>query len=235
MKIKLIFIVLLSFFFIQCSKDDEKLLSAGIETRVSGKITDNNNAPISNVKLKISEYKITSNGFSIYGNLPDFVQDLELSETNSNGEYNFTFKTSGQGNYYALQIQPSPFNEQRYWNCCYNSKIENIGDIHYFNYNQLIKLFPCDVTINLNNVSDFPLKVNHETTLQNNNNSNDIIDNNQVIRRIYIMKNNTQTLQISRTKSNGTRQVANYTFPASNVETLTTQRITINETDFINI
>jgi len=138
MKIKFIFIVLLSFFFIQCSKDDEKLLSAGIETRVSGKITDNNNAPISNVKLKISEYKITSKGFSIYGDLPDFVHDLELSETNSNGEYNFTFKTSGQGNYYALQIQPSPINEQRYWNCCYNSKIENIGNIHYFNYNQLV-------------------------------------------------------------------------------------------------
>lgn len=235
MKIKYLLIILFSLFLIRCSKDDEKLLPAGIETRVSGRITDNNNSPIPNVKLKIVEYIAKSKGFNLYGNFPDFVQDLGLSETNSNGEYNFTFKTSGQGNYYALEIQPSPITEQKYWNCCYNSKIDNIGNNHYFNYNQLIKLFPCDVTINLNNVTDFPLKVNHETTLQNNNNSNDIIANNQVTRRIYIKKYNTQTLQISRTKSNGIRQLATYTFPASNVETLTTQNITINESDFINI
>jgi hypothetical protein len=235
MKIKHLIIILISFFLIQCSKDDPKFLPAGIETRVSGRITDINNSPIHNVKLKIGEYKITSKGFSIYGNLPDFVKDLELTETDSNGEYNFTFKTSGQGNYYALEIQPSPIDEQKYWNCCYNSKIDNIGNNHYFDYNQLIKLFPCDVTINLNNVTDFPLKVNHETTHQNNNNSNDIIDNNQVVRRIYIKKYNTQTLQISRTKSNAIRQIATYTFPASNVETLSTQNITIKESDFINI
>jgi hypothetical protein len=235
MKIKYLLFIFFSFFLIQCSKDDEKFLSAGIETRVSGRITNVNNSPIPNVKLKIGEYKITSKGFSIYGNLPDFVQDLELTETDSNGEYNFTFRTSGQGNYYALEIQPSPIAEQKYWNCCYSSKIDNIGNNHYFNYNQLIKLFPCDVTINLNNITDFPLKVNHETTLQNNNNSNDIITNNQVVRRIYINKDNTQTLQISRTKSSGIRQIATYTFPASNVETLTTQNITIKESDFTNI
>jgi hypothetical protein len=232
---KLIFLLAITFTLSCCEKDASDLLSEGIETRISGRITDLYNSPISNVKLKVMEYKSTSSSWSLYGNFPDFIQDIEVSETNANGEYDFTFKTSGKGNIYQIEIQPSPISEQKYSNCCHSEHIPNIGNPFIFNYNQLIKLYPCDVTINLNNVSDFPFQVYHQTTLYPNNNTSDIISNNQVIRRIYISKYNPQKLSINRIKSNGIKQVATYTFQASNVETLTIQSITINETDFKDI
>ncbi|QBN18042.1 hypothetical protein [Flavobacterium nackdongense] len=232
---KLFLLLAITFTLTCCDKDEADLLSEGIETRVSGRITDFNNSPISNVKLKVMEYKSKSRYLSLYGNFPDFIQEIEVSETNTNGEYDFTFKTSGKGNVYQIEIQPSPISEQKYSNCCHSEPITTIGNPFIFNNNQLIKLYPCDVTINLNNVSDFPFQVYHETTRNPTNNSNDIISNNQVIRRIYISKYYPQKLYINRIKSNGIKQVATYIFPASNVETLTVQSIIINETDFKNI
>jgi hypothetical protein len=231
----LLLLFTIAFTLSSCSKDEADVLSEGIETRVSGRITDFNNSPIPNVKLKVMEYKSTSSSWSLYGNFSDFIQDIEESETNANGEYDFTFKTSGKGNIYQIEIQPSPISEQKYSNCCHSERITTIGNPFIFNYNQLTKLYPCDVTINLNNVSDFPFQVYHETTFNPNNNSNYIVSNNQVIRRIYIAKYSPQKLYINRIKSNGIKQVATYSFPASNVETLTVQSITINETDFKDI
>lgn len=104
----LIFLFVIVLTLTSCSKDDTDLLSEGIETRITGRITDFNNSPISNVKLKVMEYKSTSSSWSLYGNFPDFIQDITSSETNANGEYDFTFKTSGKGNIYQIEIQPSP-------------------------------------------------------------------------------------------------------------------------------
>ncbi|UQD57142.1 carboxypeptidase-like regulatory domain-containing protein [Flavobacterium sp. K5-23] len=234
MKSNLFFIVLICLFFVSCSQDDENLLSVGIQTRVTGKITDSYNSPIPNVKLKISEYKLKPNNSIFFGNLPNFIQHLESSQTNSNGEYNFTFKTSGQGNFYSLEIEPSPISEQKYWNCCVGLvPIKNIGENFIFNTYQLVNLYPCDVTFNLNNISNLPLQIIHETTRFDNNTA-EINSNSQVVKRIYLIKYNMQTIKIFRTK-NGITQKASYTFPASNVETLTTQNITIYETDFTNI
>lgn len=234
MKKKLLLLAI-TFILSCCSNDEPEALTEGIETRVSGRITDFKNSPISNVKLKVKEYKSTGSSWSLYGNLPDFIQDIEFSETNANGEYNFTFKTSGKGNIYQLEIQPSPISEQKYSNCCHSERITTIGTTFIFNYNELTKLYPCDVTINVNNVSDFPFQVYHETTFNPNNNSSDIVSNNQVIRRIYISKYSPQKLYINRIKSNGIKQVATYTFSASNVESLTVQSITIKESDFKDI
>ena len=236
MKLKTIFFVFLSLVFAQCSRDDEDLLSAGIETKVLGKLTDYQNAPIPNAKLKIGEFKQEWHNQSVYGGnyIDNFVQYLDSIETNSNGEYNFTFKTSGQGNVYKLMLQNSPLNEQKYWSCCMGFiDIENIGKTFTFNTIQLINLYPCDVTFNLNSISNFPLFVDHDTT-KFENNRYEINSNLSVLKRFYISKYSTQTIKIFRDK-NGIKQKATYTFPASNLETLTTQSITINEADFINI
>lgn len=236
MKTRFLFFLLLSLIFIQCNKDEENLISSGIQTTVSGRLTDFNNSPIVNAKLKVGEYKQEwHNQGPNTGNYIDvFVQWLSTSETDSNGDYNFTFTTSGKGKIYKLALEDSSINEQTYWNCCLdNINIENIGGNFNFNYNQLAKLYPCDITFNLNNISDFPLYVNHETTFFDIN--SEINSNSQIVKRIYIIKNNNQTVKILRTKSNGIQQIATYTFPASNVEILTTQNITINESDFVNI
>ena len=229
---KLFVMLVITFSLICCDKDDPAMLSAGIETRISGKITDFNDSPISNVKLKVMEYKSSSGSWSSNGNFLDFVQDIASNETNTNGEYDFTFKTSGKGNIYQIEIQPSPSNEQKYCNCCHSGNISSIGSHFIFNYNQLIKLYPCDVTVNLNNVSDFPFEVYHETVYNSSNNLTNIISNTQVNKRIYISKYEPQKLNISRIKLNGIKQVATYTFPPSNVETPTLQNIIINEIDF---
>jgi hypothetical protein len=48
--------------FGSCSKDDENLIPAGIQTRILGHVTSINGENLSDVEIKIGEYVETTNG-----------------------------------------------------------------------------------------------------------------------------------------------------------------------------
>lgn len=95
------------------------------------------------------------------------------------------------------------------------------------------ELFPCDVNIQINKIQILPVYPKHKKTFDYN--LTEINSNQNQIKRIYIDKYEAQIFEIYRVKPNATRQKASYTFPASNVEILTTQNIVVNEIDFTDI
>jgi hypothetical protein len=227
MKSKFLLLALL-ICFISCEKDN---IQEGKVTRVYGKLTDYYDIPITNGKMKVGEYKFKPN--SVNGGFDFFQKWIDSSYTNQNGEYDFTFKTSGNGTSYKIILEDSPITEQRFWSLMDPVDITNIGGSFNFSTNQLANLYPCDVTINLNNITILPIEIWHETTF--NSNIPEINSNTTYVKRIYVIKYNSQTLIFYRTKPNGVRQKAIFTFPASNSTNTTTQNITLNETDFVDI
>lgn len=211
---------------VSCEKEN---IQRGIQTKVSGRLSTYYGESIINAKVRIGEFK---NEFVSDGGSRDyFVRAIDSILTNSNGEYEITFKTTGEGSSYRLLINDSP-NDQSFYGFYDSVEITNIGNPFIFNYNQFTKLYPCDVTINLNNITILPILIWHETTRIVN--TPEITTNSTFVKRIYISKYNAQILNLSRTKSNGISQKAIFTFPASNSENLTTQIINLNESDFVD-
>lgn len=225
-KIYCFFIIITLF---SCEKDT---IPEGLETRVFGTLTDYYGIPITNAKMKVGEYKFKPN--SVNGGFDTFQKWIDSSYTNQNGAYDFTFKTSGKGTSYKLILENSPTEtQQRYWSLLDPIYINNIGKSFNFSTNQLANLYPCDVTITMNNLTVFPIFIAHDTTF--NSATPEINSNATHIKRIYIIKYNTQTLNFYRTKPNGVNQKAIFSFPASNAATITTQNITLSDTDFIDL
>ncbi|TGD59363.1 carboxypeptidase-like regulatory domain-containing protein [Flavobacterium humi] len=218
-------------FLLLLSCDKENTIRSGVETRVSGRVTDHSGVPIADVKVKIGEFR-QKNG-SLYVN-EYFERWIDSSSTNSNGEYDFLFKTTGKGSSYTFFLANSPIDEQHYWGGTNGIPIMNLGGSFTFSTNQFFYLYPCDITFNATGATGFPLYISHDTTFFSDENSR-INSGSAVAKRIYISKYYPQTVTIMRAKTNGTMQKATYSFPASNAETLTTQSITINETDFVDI
>ncbi len=216
--------------FIGCKKEN---IASGINTRVYGKFSDYLYSPIPNAKLKVGEYKFKFN--SVNGGTHIFQKWTDSTYTNSNGEYDFTFRTSGQGSLYKLTLDNSLLDtQQKYWSLLDPVEIKNIGSSFNYSTNEIVLLYPCDVTINLNNIVHFPIEIHHKTTRKS---GNDVaINSNSIyVRRIYIDEYFAQTLSFYRTKPNGVIQKATFQLPATNTRALTTQNITLNEIDFIDI
>ncbi len=213
--------------FISCEKEN---IQSGIQTKVSGKLTNYDGEPISNSKVRIGEFK---NKFVSDGGSTDyFSKYVDSTLTNNNGDYDITFKTTGEGSSYRLILENNP-NDQSYYGLYDSVEIKNLGNPFVFNYNQFTKLYPCDVTINMNNILILPIEIYHETTRRIFN--PEITTNSIFVKRIYITKSGTQKFTLQRTKPNGTYQQAVFNFPASNSTLLTTQNINLNDSDFIDI
>lgn len=220
------FLIIITLF--SCEKDP---IPEGLETRVFGTLTDYYGIPVTNAKMKVGEYKFEPN--SVNGGFDTFQKWIDSSYTNQNGAYDFTFKTTGQGTSYKLILENSPTEtQQRYWSLLDPVSIANIGKNFNFSTNQLAILYPCDITITMNNLSVFPIFIEHDTTF--NSATPEINTNATYIKRIYIIKYNVQTLNFYRTKPNGVNQKAVFSFPASNTAATTTQNITLSDTDFID-
>lgn len=225
MKKKLIYLFLI-LLLVSCEKEN---IESGIETKVTGKLSNFQGEPIVNAKVKIGEYK---NRFVSDGGSTDyFSKYIDSTVTNNNGEYEITFKTTGEGSSYRLSIDDSPI-DQSFYGYFDSVEINNIGKSFVINYNQFIKLYPCDVTINMNNIQILPISIYHETTRQKNN--PEITSNTTIVKRIFITKLGIQKFTLQRTKQDGTHQQAIFKFPASNSELLTTQTINLNDSDFVN-
>lgn len=242
---KTVILTFMSILFLgSCSKDDENLTPAGIETRIYGKITSQNNEPISNLIIKIGEYKESggANYPSAFGNTHiELIQFVKEVFTDSQGNYDFIFKTSGRGNFYKVIVGEKTLTTQPqiYWDpygfnlSQFGNDMTIIGKSFNHNYEGFLKLYPCEINIQFNNIQYFPIIPIHDKTYKFN--LIDINTNQNTSRKIYIDKFSNQTFELFRVKPNGTRQKATYLFPASNVETLTVQNIIVNEIDFIDI
>lgn len=239
--------------FISCEKDDEpNLIPAGIQTRVFGTVTSINGESLSDVEIKIGEYVETTSGGCLNCPAPinynyEFKQWVKTLNLDSIGNFDFTFQTSGNGNFYKLFIGEYPIFSNTGQTQFFEQKIDEplivnltneANDMSYigkeFTTNYFVtKLHLCNVNVQFNLINPYPIEPFHLLTYQFN---NSIINSfqNPVTLKLFIDKANPQTLILKRIRDNGIKQKAEYVFPASNVETTTTQNIIVNETDFVD-
>lgn len=140
MKKNLIYILTcFSLLIISCEEDP---IPANIETLVYGRIYDStNDIPIVNEKIKIAEYSTvgTPSGTSYI-----FKSFVDSTTTDINGEFNFPFNTTGNGNKYQLQLD---YNEQVHIpNLVEFIQDENIGNQEEFNF-EALRLYPIDLRV----------------------------------------------------------------------------------------
>lgn len=237
-KILILFVLLLS--LISCS-DDPVLIKSGIETRVFGKLTDYRDSPISDLKIKVAEFKVTTKGSYIFSNSDyEFIGWIDSTYTNTSGNYDFVFKTTGKGNFYRLHIgeegkrtEPKILSDPFFLDITeYSNDMKYIGKEFEFNSINLLWLYPCIVTFKVDNVETFPLTAYREPTDYSV--TYDFKANGTFEGKFYIQRYNKEIISVNRRK-NGVLQSAKYEFPASNVETTTYQTITVLETDFKDI
>lgn len=231
----LLFVLLLG--LMGCKKDPV-LIKSGIETNVFGTITDDHSEPISNLKIKVAEYKVTNTGSYIVSYEDyEFIKWVDSTNTDTNGNYNFVFKTSGKGNFYNMVIgeEVKPDRPQILFSEYYVPITQEANDMTYigkqfeFNSDDLIRLYPCRITFKVNNVETFPIRISHEYTRAFN--LKDLTANGTSEQTIYIQRYNKETVILFRMK-NGVGQRATFEFPASNVKEMTYQTITVQEADF---
>lgn len=233
--------------FLGCEKDDEpNLIPAGIETRISGNITSINGESLSDVEIKIAEYVETGNGGLFYypANL-EFKQFIKTINLSSNGNFDFKFTTSGNGNFYKLFVGdfpnyplngPIPFFVQKIDDPLGVDLTQQANDMaiigkEFSLRHTLKKLYLCEVNVQFNLTNLYPIKPSHLLTYPSNNREINTFTTPTII-KLFIDKANPQTLILKRNRNNGIPQKAEYVFPASNIENTTIQNIIVEETDF---
>ncbi len=202
-------LLLLTLFVVcfSCEDDDNKYnLKAGIATKISGEITDEENKPFVNVRILVNEYK--KGGVMGMG---EFVKIVDSVFTNSEGKYEKTFYTTGAGREYRLSITGAPILTQDYFGDVRDVVINNIGKSFTYNHS-FIRLYPCDITINTENTTIFPLLISQGTTNMNHYQNNDyqILEKGIVTKRFYLAKNFFQPIDFYRTVSSTKSQRASY-------------------------
>lgn len=253
--IKIIASLIVMSLFISCEKDDEpNLIPAGIETRISGNITSLNGESLSDVEIKIGEYVEKTSGGGVFFGFPsqthsdyEFKQFVKTINLNANGSFDFTFLTSGKGNFYKLFVGdfpnyplngPIPFFVQKIHDPLVVDLTQQENDMSIigkeFSLNHAIKkLYLCNVNVQFNLTNMYPIEPFHLLTYHFNNREINTFTNPTTI-KLFIDKANPQTLILKRNRNNGIRQKAEYIFPASNIENTTIQNIIVNETDFVD-
>ena len=252
-KIKILVTLIIVVLFLSCEKDDEpNLISAGIETRISGNVTSINGESLSDVEIKIAEYVETTSGGCYSCPAPtnynyEFKQFVKTINLSTNGNFDFTFTTSGNGNFYKLFLGdfpnyplngPIPFFVQKINDPLGINLTQQANDMAIigkeFSFNHALKkLYLCEVNLQFNLTNTYPIEPFHLLTYPSNNREINTFANPITI-KLFIDKANPQTLILKRNRDNGIRQKAEYIFPASNIENTTFQNIIVNETDFVD-
>jgi len=242
------------FLLLSCENDDQPgLIPAGIETRISGHITSINGESLSDVEIRIGEYVQTTSGGCYSCPAPtnsneEFKNWAKTINLSPNGDFDFTFQTSGAGNFYKLFVgsNPEPWVGQGtipffvqqvdnpiVVNLTTEANDRSIIGKEYSLNSALRKLYLCEVNVQFNLTSSYPIEPVHLYTYASNNKMITTFTNPTTI-NLFIDKADPQTLILERNRDNGVRQRATYTFEASHVEQPTVQNITVNEEDFID-
>jgi hypothetical protein len=255
-RINFLILFILVFSFFSCERDDQpNLIPAGIQTRISGNVKSINGESLSDVEIKIGEYveTTTGGGGGFYGfpgqtnSSYEFKQFVKSVNLTSSGNFDFTFTTSGKGNFYKLLIGdfpnyplngPIPFFEQKINDPLGINLTQSANDMTIigkeFSFNHALKkLYLCEVNMQFNLTNTYPIEPIHSLTYSSNNKEIKTFANPVTI-KLFIDKSNPQTLILKRNRNNGIRQKAEYKFAASNVENTTIQNIIVNEADFVD-
>lgn len=218
---KIILLLIIPILFFCCDKDDA--LDAGIQTKVYGNIYDiPNDIPFVNLKLKIAEYKTVAQGL---GTSYEFIKYVDSTLTDSEGNYDFTFRTSGLGDYYRLFV----VEDIDIWTYQYDAvPIYNIGGENNWDLD-FLHLYPVNLIITLNNMEYTPVYVNafifpfiEEIE----------IANGEVNRILYTDKNTDTPINFRRVISYSIQEDYPVTVPASNTTETVNFSINIENSDF---
>ena len=216
---KKIYIIILFFTLTACESDP---IEEGVVTNIKGTIYDNwNMLPFPDLKLKVAEYKQKRAG--IYTTL-EFIKWIDSSYTNTSGQYNFDFETSGQGDLYKLFIEE----EVDVWTYYYDALAINIGQNNTKDLD-FLHLYPINLEIDLVNLDFLPISIDVDLFPD----LPDIQINNGTIERLLYTNKHTDTeITFRRKNSNGIYESYTVIIPASNTSNLTTFNLIINNSDF---
>lgn len=212
--------------------EDPEPMHAGVETTVSGRIYDyENQLPLGGQKIVIKEYMKSQNYGAIAPNY-DFKGNIDSTYTDVNGNFNFTFKTTGRGNAYKV------FYEETEDVSLYSDVVEiekkDLGvpvDLYYLSGTQL---YPLTLKITPNNLSGLPIKIKaffpaKPFILDN------ITENNvAVTRNLYVDKNTQTSLQFVMLLPAYVEKRYSVKLPATGTTTPEMQTIELNEENFVD-
>ncbi|WP_422348286.1 hypothetical protein [Flagellimonas sp.] len=134
-----VFVLLIIMQIIACESPP---LPSGIQTRVYGKIYDDvNQTAISNAKIRILEWTITS---TFSGPAYSFKGYVDSTDTGPTGDYDIIFETTGKGNNYELEIK----SREDVWFRDKTTYIEevNLGGSEQIDF-EALKLFPIKLIV----------------------------------------------------------------------------------------
>ncbi|AUC75673.1 hypothetical protein [Olleya sp. Bg11-27] len=217
---RIVLLLTIACLLLSCNKDDA--LDEGIETKVFGRIYDTpNDIPFENLKLKIAEYKTDPDGLFVSY---DFVQFLDSTYTDSNGNYDFTFETSGAGNYYRLFVEE----DIDIWTYLYDAVPIEIGLDNKWDFD-FLHLYPVNLLITLNNIEYTPVHINsyiypHLESIE--------ITNSEIIRTLYTDKNTDTQINFRRETTPNVFENYSVIVPASNTIESINFSINIENSDF---
>lgn len=158
---KIVSVIFFCILFIGCNDPDP--IVKGINTNVYGKLSDFNDKPVVNAKVKVGEYRFERNYTN--GGMDYFNRWIDSTYSNENGNYQFNFTTTGNGTSYKLVFDnPDVEAEQTYLAYEDVTDIEPLGKDFEFNSKNFYNLYTCEVDLDLQEVTQFPIYVDHYTT-----------------------------------------------------------------------
>ncbi|GEQ87328.1 hypothetical protein ULMS_28360 [Patiriisocius marinistellae] len=209
-----------------CFKDTTD--EGGIETRLYGSVLDtNNNIPVTNLKIRIAEYNDVPN--IAPGNQEDFIQFIDSTTTDSNGNYDVTFTNSGLGDtYYITAIT----NDSIYAIESSSIEFDELGEDLQFDF-RLLHLYPMNLTVKLDtDVQYTPIRMRPEYTGLGELNKLKFVDV-DYSRSIYTDKNTSELIRFTRRDTlTGDYQIAEVIIPETNTTSATQFDIFLREEDF---
>ena len=212
--------ILLACLFLSCDGDP---IEEGVETTIEGRIYDErNDIPFEDLKIKIAEYKIHRSG--IYQNR-EFIQWIDSTYTDQNGDFFIAFKTSGRGDYYEFHAETGTDIWDYY---------QSVFQIPYIGKSlsmelDLLHLYPVRLVVALNEVEHLPLKIRPQFYQK----VEEIKTGSGTAERIiYTDKNSETTVYFSRNPEPNVYEGYTAKIPASNSMELTDFNLTINNSDF---
>ncbi|MFY7670028.1 hypothetical protein ACOSP6_02955 [Tenacibaculum sp. MEBiC06402] len=213
------------------SSCEDTVLPSNIKTRVFGRMYDaENDLPVVNKKLRIGEYN-TIPGFGTFPNI-EFIRYVDSVYTDSNGYYDVTFETSGDGDRYTLEID---FNSDDNFSLLnypgYPTRIEKLGEENELNFDALF-LFPVQLKITLApDVQFLPIRIDKPYFRPVNNLNETGVE---ITRLFYIDKNSDWQVMLKRETNDGQRQRVLIDMNATNSSDLTEFEFNINNEDFVD-
>lgn len=159
MKIFLIFTLL---FLMSDCEGPVTPVTPNIETKVRGHIygVDKNwkKKGVSDIKIKVSEYLRYQNGFpnpSTY----EFIQFVDSTFTDENGDYNLSFSTTGEGSNYFIEIvEPSGYHF-----FTQKKEIDSLGKTNTIQDIQCRILYPVELQIETGDITTYPILLRNNT------------------------------------------------------------------------